>query len=91
MKIRVSFLYVCAALLIAPCLGQAPQNGAEQQNNANTWSQPDSMRIVKEVRNRLLSLTDYDVFDSLRFSLQGRTVILQGYASRPVLKSEAKK
>ena len=97
MKNRVTVLCVCAAFLIAPCLSraqqnsQAQQNGAEQQNNTNPWSQPDSMRVVKEVRNRLLSLTDYDVFDSLRFSLQGRTVILQGYASRPVLKSEAEK
>ena len=97
MKNRVPVLCVCAAILVAPCLSraqqnsQAKQNGVEQQYNTNTWSQPDSMRIVKEVRNRLLSLPDYDVFDSLRFSLQGRTVILQGYASRPVLKSEAEK
>lgn len=97
MKNRVPVLVACAAILIAPCLiaaqqnSQAQQNGAGQQYNSNTWSQPDAMRIVKEVRNKLLSLPDYGVFDSLRFSIQGRTVILQGYASRPVLKSDAEK
>lgn len=91
MKIRVPALCACFAILIAPCLIRAQQNGADQQYNHNTWSQPDSIRIVKAVRNRLLSLPDYDVFDSLRFSLQGRKVILQGYASRPILKSEAEK
>ena len=103
MKNRVPILCACAAVLLVPCLsqteqnsqarqnGQAQQNNAEQQYNSNTWSKPDYIRIVKEVRNRLLSLPDYDVFDSLRFSIQGRKVILQGYASRPVLKSEAEK
>jgi len=97
MKIRVPVLCACITILMAPCLiraqqnSQAPQNGAEQQYNTNTWSQPDSIRIVKEVRNRLLSLPDYAVFDSLRFSIQGRKVILQGYASRPVLKSDAER
>jgi hyperosmotically inducible protein len=100
MKIRIPVLCVCAALLMAPCLSPAQNNqpnnnnnsnNADQQYNPNTWSQPDAIRIVKEVRHRLLSLADYDVFDSLRFALKGRTVILEGYASRPVLKSEAEK
>ena len=34
-------------------------------------------------------LPDYDVFDSLRFAIKGKTIILMGYASRPILKSEA--
>lgn len=98
MKNRIPVLCACAAFLIAPCLSPAQNNqpnnnnnpnNADQQYNTNTWSQPDAIRIVKEVRHRLLSLADYDVFDDLRFALKGRTVILEGYASRPVLKSEA--
>jgi hyperosmotically inducible protein len=88
---------VCASLLLLPIAGYAQkdnqnnnrQNDAEQQNNPNTWSGQDAMRIVREVRHKLLGLPDYDVFDSLSFGIQGRTIILNGYASRPILKSEA--
>ena len=41
------------------------------------------------MQHKLLTLPDYDVFDSLSFGIRGRTVILQGYASRAQLKSEA--
>lgn len=84
-------------LLLLPFAGHAQNhkqnsqqpNDAEQQNNPNTWSGQDAMRIVREVRQKLLSLSNYDVFDSLSFGMQGRTIILNGYASRPILKSEA--
>lgn len=56
---------------------------------ANTWSQADGMRIVKEVRQKLAGLNDYDVFDYLRFAIRGRTIVLEGFASRPILKSDA--
>ncbi len=67
------------------------ESNSAQKNNANTWSNQETMRIVESVRRQLLSLPDYDVFDWLTFSIQGHTVILHGYASRPVLKSEAEK
>jgi hyperosmotically inducible periplasmic protein len=44
---------------------------------------------VQQVRHALLSLPNYGVFDSLSFGIQGRTVVLRGYASRPVLKKDA--
>src|ERR1700722_6462424 len=53
------------------------------------WSQQDTLRIVKEVQKRLGNLTNYGVFDWITFGLQNKTVILKGYASRPILKSEA--
>jgi hyperosmotically inducible protein len=53
------------------------------------WSQQDTLRIAKEVQKRLANLTNYNVFDWLTFGLQDKTVILKGYASRPILKSEA--
>lgn len=76
-------------LLAAPALGTAQKPAPDTSDNPNTWSQPDTLRIVKEVRHRLLSLPYYGVFDFLKFAIKGRTVILEGEASRPVLKSDA--
>lgn len=89
MKRSITFLTICAALVLTPVLGMAQNNNAEQQNNPNTWSPGQAANIVKQVRDKLLSLPDYAVFDSLHFAIQGKTIVLMGYASRPVLKSEA--
>lgn len=51
----------------------------------------DMMPVVQQVRHQLVSLTNYGVFDSLHFALKGHTVILEGYASRPTLKSDAER
>lgn len=68
-------------------------NGAGPQASAtatpNYFTQEEGGRIVQEVQHKLLTLNDYDVFDSLSFGIQGKTIILQGFASRPQLKSEA--
>jgi len=56
-----------------------------------TWSQGDGLRIVKEVQKRLGSISRYSVFDWITFGLQGKTVILKGYASRPALKADAER
>ncbi|RXH54025.1 hypothetical protein GRAN_4994 [Granulicella sibirica] len=79
-----------------PCVGATAQNAAAAQTedkayNTNTWSQEDATRIVQEVRHKLLSLPNYSVFDSLSFGIQGKTIVLRGYASQPVLKSDAEK
>jgi hyperosmotically inducible periplasmic protein len=54
-----------------------------------TWSQEDTLRIVNEVQKKLAGLTTYSVFDWLTFGVQGKTIVLKGYASRPTLKSDA--
>ncbi len=54
-----------------------------------TWSQEDALRISQEVQKRLGSLNYYGVFDWITFGFHGKSIVLQGYASRPVLKSEA--
>jgi osmotically-inducible protein OsmY len=59
------------------------------QAPASSWSQEDTVKIVNEVQKKLGNLTDYDVFDWITFGIQGRTVILRGYASRSILKSDA--
>ena len=89
-------LALAAALLSVPALaqtGQADQNNQtadpEHGDNPNTYAQTEMMRIAREVQHRLRSLPNYSVFDSLSFGIRGRTVILEGYASRPTLKSDA--
>ena len=82
---------ILATMICLPTTVALAQNAAPQQesNNPNTWSEPDALRIVKEIRSGLLSLSTYGVFDSLHFATKGRAVILEGYASRPILKSDA--
>lgn len=47
------------------------------------------IRMARSIQREILTLPDYGVFDSLRFSIKGDTVILRGQASRPLLKSGA--
>jgi len=69
--------------------GSAYGQGAAQQ--AAGWSQDDVLRIAQEVRKQILSLPEYGVFDDIHFGIQGKTVILYGYASRPILKTSAER
>jgi osmotically-inducible protein OsmY len=75
-----------AAALIFNFTAQA---AIAQAAPAPTWSQEDTLRIVKEVQKKLAGLTTYSVFDWLTFGVQGKTIILKGYASRPILKGDA--
>ena len=59
------------------------------QTPAPTWSQEDGMRIVKEVQKKLGGLTNFSVFDWITFGSHGKTLVLKGYASRPILKKDA--
>ena len=54
-----------------------------------TWSPEDTTRIVTDVQKKLSRLTNLGVFDDLHFAIQGKKLILRGYASRPILKSDA--
>jgi hypothetical protein len=46
------------------------------------------MRIAQEVQKRLARLTNFSVFDWITFGFHGKTVVVKGYASRPILKSD---
>jgi len=46
-------------------------------------------QMIGEIRSELLKLPYYGVFDYLEFSVDGRTVTLKGYATRPSLKKDA--
>jgi len=49
------------------------------------------VRMARNIQREILSLPEYGVFDNIRFSFKGDTVILRGQASRPILKSSAEK
>jgi osmotically-inducible protein OsmY len=79
-------LQVLAAALIfnvaaASVIAQEPAPGP-------TWSQDDAVRISNEVQKRLARLNNFGVFDWLTFGFHGKTVVVKGYASRPMLKKE---
>jgi osmotically-inducible protein OsmY len=79
-----------AATLVAVNLCARPILAQEAKPPA-TFSQEDGMRIVKEVRKSLLGLTNYSVFDWITFGFHGNNIVLNGYASRPTLKSDAER
>ena len=93
---RISFLSLIAALVISPALIGAQNNAPDNKdtaelNNPDTWSPQLGATVVKQIRDKVTGLTDYGVFDSLRFAIKGKAIVLMGYASRPILKSEAEK
>jgi hyperosmotically inducible periplasmic protein len=83
---RIS-LDIAAALLTLTI--SAPAGIAQTPAPAPTWTQEDTLRIVKEVQKKLGGLTNYSVFDWITFGIQGKTITLKGYASRPILKEDA--
>ena len=78
-----------ALLAAALIFGVASPTVIAQSTPAASWSQEDGLRIVQEIQKKLSGLSNYSVFDWITFGVQGKTIILKGYASRPTLKSEA--
>ncbi len=87
---RISFRSVLAAALLIVTTS-APAGLAQNAATTQTWTQEDGLRVIREVQKRLAGLTTYAVFDWLTFGVQGKTIVLRGYASRPVLKSDAER
>jgi osmotically-inducible protein OsmY len=86
---RSRSLTIAAVALLTFTLSAAPVFAQSAENNSSTWSQEDALRIIKEVQQKIGSLTDYAVFDWITFGIHGKTLVLNGYASRPTLKDEA--
>lgn len=78
-----------AAVLLSLTFFTPTPSFAQTVQQAAPMSQEDGMRIVTEVRKRLASLNNYSVFDWITFGFHGRTLVLNGYASRPTLKDDA--
>lgn len=64
---------------------------ADTSTTTVTGSHQKKANTYEQVRKRLISLSSYGVFDDLDFRVNGSTVTLTGYASRPILKSEAER
>jgi hyperosmotically inducible protein len=85
---RTSFCSVLAAALLVLTIS-APACLAQNAAPSSTWSQEDTLRIIKDIQKNLGRLSNYSVFDWITFGIQGKTVTLKGYASRPSLKEDA--
>ncbi|MFN3326849.1 MAG: BON domain-containing protein [Bryobacteraceae bacterium] len=80
-RIYTRTLILMGALLIGSTLAQATISTKAQSKD----------RLAEQVRRELAMLPWYNVFDYLTFSLHGDTVVLAGYATRPVLKADAER
>jgi hyperosmotically inducible protein len=69
------------------CCALVPSVSA--QNPPATWSGDDTTRIVNTVQKKLGGVTSYSVFDDINFTIKGKSIVLNGYASRPIVKSDA--
>lgn len=80
-------------LTTLPILAQQQQQQQEQPlpQGPPTFSDEDGRRITEEVRRALARLTNFGVFDWITFGIHGKSVILNGYASRPTLRSDAER
>jgi osmotically-inducible protein OsmY len=87
---RITARCLQASLLSLVLATSTPAALAQAQATPDpTWSQEDFTKIVGEVQKKLGGLTSYSVFDWLTFGVHGKTLVLKGYASRPLLKSDA--
>jgi len=70
-------------------LGAVLMMGGGVQAAAEGTTESVQQAIARDVSTSLARLTEYGVFDYLSFEIQGNTVTLKGYASRPTLKDAA--
>ncbi len=78
-------------LTLSLCLLPVLAVAQPKQVDRSATSPQAQARILREVQHELLTLPQYGVFDYLTFSINGRTVTLQGDVRLPVLKSNAEK
>jgi osmotically-inducible protein OsmY len=82
---------VAVATIVAvalPLYADAPATSLQQPAVSN---QQAVQKMTESIRKNLVTLPNYGVFDDLSFSVRGSDVTLNGYASRPTLKSDAER
>ena len=89
-------VFVLASLAVnAFCQNAAPapvppNTTQDQSLAANESLSPESQdKLIREIRHELIMLPYYGVFDNLSFSLNGRTVTLNGQVVQGVTRSDA--
>jgi osmotically-inducible protein OsmY len=74
-------------LFLAPARAQQDEDIVAAARKAQT---PASvLRMAEAIQKEIQSLSEYGVFDDIRFQIKDYTVTLKGEASRPLLKSSA--
>ena len=90
-------LAICTSLIGAPLPQNPPaqqvQQGSQQQqptqSSEEALSPEVQQHIVREVQHKLVMLPYYGVFDYLEFSIDGRTVTLEGQVVKAATSSDA--
>jgi len=79
------------AIVISACLCVLLAPTTLSARSAKTFSPRAQARIAREVRHRILMLSDFGVFENIAFRLNGYDVMLVGQVTRPSLKSDAER
>jgi hyperosmotically inducible protein len=77
----VAFALFCALAVSAAGVGASPLAASDQAL--------ERQQISKRVRQELVTLPYYGVFDNLAYEIEGRTVTLYGQVVRPSTRSDA--
>lgn len=77
---RIASIFLAISLAL-PVFASGAQQGSGRERD----------RIIQQVSKEINTLTNYGVFDSINYEVDGSTVTLQGYASRPTLKDSAER
>ena len=83
------FCSLLAALILGFVLPAIPTPSLYAQGSSGAWTREEAQNIAVQVGKKITALTSYSVFDDVNVGINGKTVILHGYASRPALKSDA--
>ena len=88
--IRAVALVLCLTLS-GPAVASAQDKDGPRKTELKTQREPGQaeQRLARLVREELVTLPYYTVFDNLIFQVDGSTVELLGQVSRPALKSDA--
>lgn len=89
--LRMASGLLALSLTTLPILAQQQQKEEPLPKGPATFNDQDAQRITEEVRRTLARLTNFGVFDWITFGIHGKNVILNGYASRPTLRTDAER
>src|SRR5580704_14975571 len=85
-KVAPALLFVTMLLSLSNAAFAAPK-ASQVPNNAKDYS----AWLPVEVRERLVTLPFYSVFDNFQYKVDGTKVTLLGQVAKPSLKSDAEK
>lgn len=92
---KLALTVLLGAVLAMMSLMAAPPRQASQEQPAAeqmpAMAQEEILRIAGLVQRGIVRLPNYGVFDDISFAIQGSTVIVKGYASRPTLRTSAER